>query len=313
MSGSLGLNKQSGKSNSLSLQDAYSNSMNQAQQEQNVFGPQQSALGGLYGQAGNTYNDYLKSLNQYTPGIMSQTQGITDSAVNANQNQMAGGAYSGLDANQLYDSLYKSMQQPSNTSSIYAQMMGGQGNNYADAMKQQYTNDANRAQQMMLSNLDARAAASGMSGGSRHGIAQGLGLEGINDQLQSQLAQTGYNTFDKDLANKLSIAAMADTNTVERQQMLADMLSNKQNTMSSGIQNSQSLQDLSQGTTNVLQLPWAGLQSYADTIGGPTVLNKGSSYGASTDESHAMGQGSASQNGFGFNTAASFGRKGGSK
>jgi hypothetical protein len=144
-------------------------------------------------------------------------------------------------------SLNQSMNNPSAMSEINAMTMGGEGNNYADAMKESYISDANRAQEQMLGNTDARAAASGMSGGSRHGMMQGLGMEGINDQLQKNLAQTGYDTFDKDLNRKLEIAGQADANTFGRQQMMSGMLGQQQNTMNQGIQGGQNMQNLNMG------------------------------------------------------------------
>ena len=106
--------------------------------------------------------------------------------------------------------------QPSNTQEIYDQMMGGHGNTYADAMAGTVQRQANIAQKNALNNIDQRAALAGMSGSSRQGVAQANAIKDINQNLQDNLAQIGYSTFDKDLSNKLDIAKQADSNNLQR-------------------------------------------------------------------------------------------------
>jgi len=85
-----------------------------------------------------------------------------------------------------------------------------------DNMKGMYRQDANNARDDMLGSMDARAAASGMSGGSGHGNAIGRGQEGINQNLQSQMAQTGYDAYNRDLDRQLGIAGDKDTMNQQR-------------------------------------------------------------------------------------------------
>lgn len=101
---------------------------------------------------------------------------------------------------------------PTATQQIYAGIMGGRGNTYADALKNQMQIDANLAQNNMLNNLDQRVASNGMGGSSRLALAQAQGMKDINTNLQRDLTQVGYDTFDKDLINKLNIASQADAN-----------------------------------------------------------------------------------------------------
>jgi len=247
---------------------------------------QQDALKGLYGNAANLFGNFNKQTQGLMSGATGQMQNVYNQASPAWQQQLQGGAYKDLNAQQVFDSINNSSNQPSNMQSINNMIMGGAGNNYADAMKGQYVNDANRAQQNMLSNLDARAAASGMSGGSRHGVATALGERDINQNLQRNLAETGYNTFDKDLERKLSIAGAADQNTLARQQMMTNMLGGKQQAMQSGINSGQGMQNLGMGQFAPSMVPWQGMQNYAATIGGPTVLSSG----AGTGSSHGKGK-----------------------
>lgn len=121
-----------------------------------------------------------------------------------------------------------------------------------------------------------------MSGGSRHGIATAQGMRDINQNLQRNMAQTGYDTFSQDLDRKLQIAQQADQGNLARQQMMSDMLANQQNTMAGGIGMGQQLYGLGQEMFN---LPWQNLQNYGAILGDPAVLSSGS--GASN--SKAMG------------------------
>jgi hypothetical protein len=183
-------------------------------------------------------------------------------------------------------------------------MMGGKGNNYADAMKAQYMIDAQRAQEQMLGNLDARTAGTGTMGSTRQQVAQGMGMRDINQNLQRNLAETGYNTFDKDLQNKLDIARMADTNNLTREQMYMSDRQNAQNLTAqelaaqrgivSGAQQgltglnqmgqdvrtgalgaAGNMQNLGMGNLAPLSQQWMGLNNYQQALGGPLVLNSG--------------------------------------
>lgn len=245
---------------------------------QDVWAPQGSALTDLYSKIGSLFNNTSSGMLNQISGSVDNMNSVNNSAQDAWKNQLAGGAYGNMDIqNQLMGSLNQSLLQPSNTQEINNMIMGGSGNNYADAMKNQYIQDANRATDNMLANLDARAAASGMSGGSRHGIATSRGLEDINRNLQSNLAQTGYNTFDKDLDRKLQIAGNADANTLSRQQMMQQMLGSQSDVMQNALAGSGSMQNLGLGSFSPYMMPWQLAGMYGNIVGGPTVLGSGSS------------------------------------
>jgi hypothetical protein len=214
-----------------------------------------------------------------------------------------GGVYGGLNiGNDLMSSLNKSMSAPTNTQSIYASMMGGQGNDYLDAMKGSLSADAARAQALNSGTIDAQAAAAGMSGGSRHGVAQALGKEASNRALTGQMAQMGYNTFDQDLQNKLRIAEQADTNTFNRQQLMSGMLGQQQGAVQQGIGNTAGVQGYGMNQFNVANQPYQGLQAYQGAIGGPSILNRGTSQnqGSGTSSGWSMGQNSGGSKGGGI-------------
>jgi hypothetical protein len=265
-----------------SMSQNKTDSANQSEFSQRVFKQQVPYLKSLYQQGANLFGSSMANSGP----TQQRTENTFNSANPAWQQQLQGGAYSGLDSNQVANDLRTSMGQPSNQANIYASVMGGKGNNYADALKDVFVKDADRAQGLMLKNLDARAGY--MSGGSRHGVATAMGMDDINRNLQSNLTKTGYDTFDKDLNNKLTIAQQADSNNMSRQQMLLDMLTGKQNAISSALGNTGAMQNLGMAGMNV---PWQLLNNYKGIIGGPLTLASGSSSGWATDRGFSGGGG----------------------
>ena len=256
-----------------------------------VWGGQTGALQDLYGNAQDLFNQTNTGMQGLQPGATQNMQDTYNQVNPAYQEQLQGGAYRDMGLqNQLMGSLNQSMNQPSAMSQINAMTMGGEGNNYADAMKDQYIQDANRAQEQMLSGLDARAASSGMSGGSRHGIAQGLGMARVNDALQSNLAKTGYDTFDEDLQRKLDIAQQADQGNLARQQMMSGMIGQQNQAQQGAIQGGQNMQNINMGQYAPQMMPWDAMGQYGNVIGRPTILGSGSQSGSSGSLSASGGK-----------------------
>ena len=111
------------------------------QSSQDIWGGQSPYLQDVYGQAQNAFNQGMGQINAMQPGV---TQQVQDAYGQANQgfgNQLDGGFAAGLQG-----------------------QIGP--NSYTDAMKGMIAEDAQRMQQQSLGNLDARAAAAGMSGSS---------------------------------------------------------------------------------------------------------------------------------------------------
>lgn len=273
----------------MSKSDSQNKSMNSGSFNQNVWGGQKNALTGMYdkalGQFDTANQAYLGQMGSAI-GQNNKVMGMLNPAL---KGQLAGGAYQNIDANKLQDQIYSSMQQPTNTQEINNLIMGGKGNNYADAMKGQYVQDANIATQNMLNNLDARASVAGMPGSSRQSIASGIGVQGINQNLQRNLAETGYNTFDKDLDRKLGIASQADQANLARQGMLSGMLQGKQNAMAGGMQFAPQAGQMGGFNTGQASGLMGLLGGLKGVIGDPTVLNSGNSFGNSTGSSNAFG------------------------
>ncbi len=268
MSGSAGLSKSKNES------------QNQSGFDQNVWNPSGQALQQMYGQIAPMFDQTARSAgaqNQFGQGY---GKGVMNEQFPAFQQQLGGGAYQGMGLqDNLMDSINRSERNGSATQRINNMVMGGQGNNYADAMKNQYVQDANLAQQNMLGNLDARASASGMSGGARQGVATARGMQDINRNLQQNMAQTGFSAFDKDLDRKLGIAQQADQGTMQRQQLMASMLGGQQNAMQGGLRFGGNLVNQAQGQQ---MMPWQQAGAYSNILGSPTVLGSGQSAGNSS-------------------------------
>lgn len=260
-----------------------SDSESESEYSQDVWGPQGDALKELYSNVGGLFGQTNTGMQGQIPGAVDQMNQVMASADPTWKDQMAGGVYQdmGLQGS-LMDSLNRSMNNPSAMSEINAMIMGGSGNNYADAMKSQYMQDADRAQKMMMSNMDLGAVGAGQSGSSRHGVAQGIGMEGINRELQRNLAETGFDTFDKDLNRKLEIAGMADQGTLASQQMMANMLSQQNQAAQGGLAYGQNMQNLAMGQFSPYMMPWQAAGQYGNIIGAPTVLGSGSASGDSS-------------------------------
>ena len=251
--------------------------------KENVWKPQGAALENMYGDVSKLFGQTNEGMQALTPQAVENQQQVFEQSQPFWQNQMQGGAYRDMNLGQnVMRSLNDSMNQPTAMQDINSMIMGGSGNNYADAMRNQYMTDANHAMDNMNANLDARAAGTGMGGSSRHGVAQGMGMRDINENLQRNMANVGYNTFDKDLNRKLQIAQQADQNTFGRQKMMADMLGGSQTAMTQGLQQGQGQQELNMGQYAPYNQPWAPAESRANITGRPTVLGSGTSSGSSS-------------------------------
>jgi hypothetical protein len=249
-------------------------------------------LENLYNQAGNLYNSQVGQTSNMTPGAIDFQNQQAQSAAGANQGMQQGGVYGGLGiGNQLMQSLQQSQNNPSNMQQVNSMIMGGNGNTSLDAMRGTLESDAARAGQLNSATNAAQAAASGMSGGSRQGVADALGRGEINRALTANEANLGYQSFDKDLQRKLDIAGAADTNTFNRQNLMSGMLGQQQNTVNQGIGNTTGIQQLGMGQFNAASQPWQQMQGYQQALGAPNVLNSGNSWN--------QGQGSQSGSGWG--------------
>lgn len=269
-----------------------------------VWAPQGEALQGLYGQG----NDWLSQNNQGIQDASQQQQALGQGAINAVapawQQQLQGGTLGGYDiagglANMVGQNNDVNAQQVGPVSQSHAwdqyNDQVGPGGSLAN-MEGMYRNQAKSATQDMLGGMDARAAASGMGGGSAHGNAIGRGMEGINSNLQSQMAQTGYDAYNKDLDRRLAIGSENDQFNQQRalsdqqsnlraqqgnqqfagqQQQLMSGLLDQQNANASGAIGQQSdIQNFINGPMQGLMNSTQGMQFMQSLLGNPTALTQ---------------------------------------
>jgi hypothetical protein len=260
-------------------------------------------LENLYNNAGNLFGSQSSQMNGMMPGAINFQNQQAQGAANANKGMQQGGVYGGLGiGNQLMNSLQQSQNTPSNMQQVNSMIMGGNGNTSLDALKGSLEANAARSNQLNSATNTAQAAASGMSGGSRQGVMDSLNQDNTNRNLQATEADLGYKAFDTDLNRKLNIAQQADTNTMGRQQLMSGMLGQQQGAVNQGIQNTGAVQGYGMGQFNAANQPWQQMQGYQGAIGGPNVLNSGSSYnqGQGTNTSWGGGQNSGSTKGGGL-------------
>jgi len=247
---------------------------------------QRKALANLMRQSKQTFTEQNANVKAMAPQLQAQMAEALGKQ-NASHNALSGGgAYAGADLNSILGKIEGFQNTPSQSTGLYESIMGGQGNDYVDAMKNIFTKDAQRTRDLSEASLDARLAGTGMAGGSRHGVAEALISRDIDKNLQDNMTKVGYDSFDKDLQNKLGIARMADEQMTARQGMYANLasgaLQGKDANMNQAANMIPGIQKSIMGQLAPSQMPWQNLQNYSAAIGNPTILTNaiqsGSSY-----------------------------------
>lgn len=262
-----------------------SNNQNNFQSGQNVWGGQSGDLQNMYGSAGNLWDQSNQQMQGQIPGAINQQQGVFGDANSAWNNQMQGGAYQGMDLQGMYSN---ALQGGGNEQFIDQSIMGGAGNNYVDAMKQQMQQDSSQNLGRSLGMNDLRATAMGQSGSSRHGMTESRLYEDANDRLANQQTNIGFNTFDRDLDRKLGIAQRADQFDMGRLNNVSGMMQNQQGAMQGGLNYGQDMQNLGMGQFAPSMAPWQAMGQYSNTMGNPTVLNSASGGGSGSSKGLGM-------------------------
>ena len=262
---------------------------NEAGFKESVWGAQAPFLTHLFNQAGTLFNSTLGQQNKMAPGIVDNMRRMFGQMQNPWQQQMQGGAFADVNANDIISGINNSINQPSQSGQLYEQIMGGQGNDYLGGMKDVMAQDARGAQAQSLRGLDQRAAGAGMGGSSNYRNLQRDIIDDSNENLQNDMTALGFGTFDKDLSNKMGIAGMADQNTLARQQMLTNMLGQKQNAMTGGLNMGGMMGQQAMGQYAPSMMPWQAMGQYANTIGNPVILGSGTSGGSSDSKGFGFG------------------------
>lgn len=247
---------------------------------------QQKALNKVYKSAAGMMDSQTKNVNAVMPQVQAQIADIIGKQGQSFDALKTGGSYSNIDPNSLLGKIEAFQNTPSQSTGLYESIMGGKGNNYVDAMKDTLLKDAQRRRDLSTASLDAGLAKGGMSGGSRHGVAQSLIDRDINDDLSKNMTKVGYESFDKDLQNKLGIARLADEQMTTRQGMFTDTanmaMQGKDANINRAANMTPQMTQTAMSQFAPAMMPWKNLQNYSAAIGNPTVLTdsfqNGSSY-----------------------------------
>ena len=253
---------------------------------QNIWGPQGDALQNMYGQLGGLFNQSNQGMQNQIPGAVNNMQSVFNQSQQPWQQQMQGGAFAGMDLQGMYGD---ALNGGGNEQFMNESIMGGAGNNYVDAMKNQMQQDSGSRLGQNLAMNDARNAGNQLSGSSRHGLAE----QGIYDQSEQNLGrmqtELGYNTFDKDMDRKMDIARNADAFDMNKINSLSGALTQQQGAMANGLNQGGAMQGLGMGQFAPYMAPWQMSGQYSNALGRPTTLGSGS--GSSDSKGFGMSGG----------------------
>ena len=241
----------SGNSFNQSTSNQGSNSVSGSMQD--VWGSQSPFLESMYGSAQGEYGNALNNINGMTPQVSGQVQDAFGTGSGAFNNLAVGG------------------QQ--------AQLLNAMGQNpYVAAMKDQVASDADRLKQQTLASTDARAAAAGMSGSSGYRDQVGQSFSNIDQQAMDAMSNIGYNSFNQDMQNRMSLAQGIDAN------------------MANAMGNTGAMQGAAVNQFNPFMAGLNATNQYAGILGGPTVL--GNSFGNSSSFGSSNSLGASNNNSF---------------
>lgn len=245
-----------------------------------VWGTQGNALGSLYQSVlkqlgGNNLTDKITGA---AGDLSNKINGIIDSSSGANKDLAAGGVYG--DTADIRQKLLDSMGGRSNMGSMYESIVGGKGNTYVDPLIDQMRKSSAQNVQTFQGGNAVDAAAMGQSGSSRQAMQDAMFANQANKDLLGTEAQLRSDSYDKDLAMKMGIAGMADSNKQSEQDRLLQMMQGAQGSKEVASTNTNLLSTLLQGGLSpwlqAQQAMWNPINNAANAIGAPTITGSGS-------------------------------------
>lgn len=246
----------------------------------NVWGTQGNALGSLYNNALNYYNqgnNFMGQIGDQAGNLTGNINDIIGSGQALNQDLAGGGVYG--DTSDIRKKLLDSMGQRSNMGTMYESIVGGSGNTYVDPLIEQMRKDSAQNVATLQGGNALDAAAMGQSGSNRQAMQDAMFANQANKDLLTAEAGLRQGAYDTDLANKMGIAEMADTNRQAEQDRLASLLGGAQASKVAATDQSQLLNSIMSGLSPYLQSQQAGwnpLSNLANIIGAPTLVGSGS-------------------------------------
>jgi len=287
--------------------------------QQDIWAGQSPYLTGGYQAAANLGLSQIPQYNQAAQEGQQWNKDVMGVMTPVMQQQAAGGIYAKGGAGENFRGEAGKLY---NTGLGQSQWGGasnfGEVNPYVDAQKQAIAADAGVAGNQMMNSMDARAAGSGMSGGSRHGTAIAQGMGDINRNMQNAQANVGFQ------ANEAAQNRRMDSEEAERERRMAageaqkgrqiegaqfyeNSLNNQEATTNMMVGNTGNIMDLGQKQYGNLNNQFGGIQNYMGAIGGPTALTQqqnqatGSGSGSSQGQTDSLGYNYNQSQGYGEN------------
>ena len=154
------------------------------------------------------------------------------------------------------------------------QLQGQVGpNSYVNALKGDMMNDANLIKQQNLGGIDARAAASGMSGSSGYHNSANTMANNVDKATMQGMNNLGFQAHNQGVQNQMNLANMMDRN----QQF--------------GVGQTGAMQGAAMNQFNPAMAGLNATGAYGSIIGGPTVLGQSSGGGSSSSASQGFSNG----------------------
>ena len=251
----------------------------------NMFGG--PAFNQMYGNLNNMWGGFQGAPMQAITESGDRAGGfmgdVADKGMSAYQNLMAGGASGATGAAvdpALRESLMASMRDPSNTGRMYEDIVGGAGNTYIDPMIDAMGSDEAIRQDRMASDITGNAVGSGMTGSSRHGIAEGLMRSEGNRNLAGREAEARAGAYDKDLDWKMNIAQQADLGRGQAQDRAIGLLGAGDQNTQYGLGQGANMQNMGMGmmapSMQAGMMPFQMGGMYSGAMGNPYEMQYGS-------------------------------------
>ena len=245
-----------------------------SQSTQDIWGPQGAGLEKLYGAGQDWYQQNNPGIQNAAQNAATASQGALNAAAPAWLQGLQGGNLGGYDiTGALSNSIGGAMGGPTQQQQALNTASNG-GQNYTDAYRQNFVNDARTAMDTSLQSLDGRAAAAGMSGASSYGNAMARGAQDINSNLQSNLANVGYQDYNNNIQRQMQAGGAADQNLMQQQQMLQSLAGQQQGATENALGMQQQVQGYTSAEMQNLLNSSGGLQVMQGLLGDITPLTQ---------------------------------------
>ena len=270
-------------------------SSNQSSFNQRIMAEQIPALTGLWNSAGNLYGynqnqfgNFNSMAQQLTPWMFQQAQ----QASPAYQQQLGGGIQ---DPN-LTRQFNQFMDSPSATQSIYADVLGGASQSYADPLVNQLRQDMQiNMNRGPMRDLNTNAANLGRAGSDRNVLQRALTDAENNRNFGVLSAGIRNDSQAKDMALRMKIAEQADANKLGGLQLGFNSLNQRNANQQGAFGLGSAMQNMGMGVfapwMQGQSAMWNPMMNYANVIGAPQMLSSGQSSGKSSGWNFGGGAG----------------------